>query len=245
MSAYRRLAELLKFCSVFPAIVILPAMAADGESQKLPTATNPNEVASWSGLNYIADANTSVEGGILKIPSGDTYADVDINVGVAENNNITLSKTENNTTDIHGQGSVLYSNGKINSITGTFQNNSITNNVQTVSKASVNGGVFALYKGTSVNEINGDFIGNSITAKYTGAGTTEYSNDKQISAGGGAIHIEGQYGDTGATEVNIGTINGNFTNNSATGDGYAMVVRYISKVAQTEMDKLGLRPVLI
>lgn len=219
--------DLLKVCSVLPALVIIPAYATDTENNNHQPATSLDDVVSWSNLNYTAPANTDVYGGILKI-SGNTYADTDIDMGIAENNHIFLSRTEDaqlnsagNDKDVPGQGSVLYNNGAIKSISGTFRNNTITNISNFAAKASVNGGVFALYRGTNIGTINGDFTNNVITSKYNGSGETEYKSGGQISAGGGAIHIEGQYGSGNATKAHIGTINGNFANNAAVANGYA------------------------
>ena len=233
MSAHKHLIDLLKVCSVLPALVIMPAFATDADADVNDDAaqpvvhqpaTNPFAVDSWSGLEYIAPANTSALGGVLKI-SGNGYEHADINVGIAENNHIYLSKdTEDteDTKDVAGQGAVLYANGAINSVNGLFRNNTITNKSTYATKASVNGGVFALYKGTDIGSINGDFENNVVTSKYIGTDeTTEYTSGSQISAGGGAIHIEGQYGNGSATEAHIGTITGNFKNNAAIGDGYA------------------------
>lgn len=210
-SASKRFVDMLKFCSVLPALVILPA-AADSL-----TVDNPADVESWSNNSYSA-TDAYVAGGILKIPEGNTFADVNINVGVAENNTITLSKTADYDSEVYGQGSVLYSNGALGSITGTFNKNSISNSSATASKATVNGGVFGLYAGTTINEISADFTDNSVSSTYSGSGETQYTSGNQISAGGGAIHVEGQYG---PDAINIGKIAGNFTSNSATADGYA------------------------
>ena len=209
MSTYKHLADLLKICSVLPALAIMPAMADTAQY------TNPAEVENWSSNKYEAK-DSDRTGGVLKVAKDDTVDE--INAGEVKNNSITLTKTDGHNVEVFGQGSVLYNNGTIGKITGTFENNSITNTSATASKATANGGAFALYAGTDIGSIQADFTGNSVTAQYSGDGTTSYADGNQISAGGGAMHIQGAFGDSGVT---IGTIAGDFTNNSANGDGYA------------------------
>lgn len=207
MSAYKHLSDLCKICSVLPALAIMPAVAA---------VNNPAYVENWSGTT-VEKTDESVPGGILNIAAGENVGN--INAGTVENNKIVLTKTaDKGTAEVFGQGAVIYSRGDIAAINGTFKNNSISNTSETATKATANGGAFALYAGTNIGEINGDFIGNSVSSTYSGDGTTEYTSGSQISAGGGAMHIEGQYGNSA---VKIGTITGNFIGNSATGDGYA------------------------
>lgn len=209
MSTYKHLADLLKICSVLPALAIMPAMADTAQY------TNPAEVESWSNNKYTA-TDSHRTGGVLKVAKGDTVDE--INAGEVKDNSITLTKTDGYNGEVFGQGSVLYNNGTIGKITGTFENNSITNTSATASKATANGGAFALYAGTNIDSIQANFTGNSVTAQYSGGGATSYADGNQISAGGGAMHIQGAFGDSGVT---IGTIAGDFTNNSANGDGYA------------------------
>lgn len=209
MSAYKHLSDLLKICSVLPALVIMPAMADTAQY------TNPADVENWSGNKY-ETTDSGRTGGVLKVAGGDKIDE--IKAGNVKDNSITLTKTDGYDGEVFGQGSVLYNNGIIGKITGTFENNSITNTSATASKATANGGAFALYAGTNIGSIQADFIGNSVTAQYSGGGTTSYTGNSQISAGGGAMHIQGAFGDD---EVIIGTISGDFTGNSANGDEYA------------------------
>ena len=209
MSTYKHLADLLKLCSVLPALAIMPAMADTAQY------TNPADVINWSNNEYKA-TDSKRTGGVLKVAGGDKIDE--INAGEVKGNSITLTKTEGYNSEVFGQGSVLYNNGTIGKITGTFENNSITNMSATASKATANGGAFALYAGTNIDSIQAGFTGNSVTAQYSGDGTTSYADGNQISAGGGAMHIQGAFGDG---DVTIGTIAGDFTNNSANGDGYA------------------------
>lgn len=209
MSAYKHLSDLLKICSVSPALVIMPAMADTAQY------TNPADVENWSGNKY-ETTDSGRTGGVLKVAGGDKIDE--IKAGNVKDNSITLTKTDGYDGEVFGQGSVLYNNGIIGKITGTFENNSITNTSATASKATANGGAFALYAGTNIGSIQADFIGNSVTAQYSGGGTTSYTGNSQISAGGGAMHIQGAFGDD---EVIIGTISGDFTGNSANGDEYA------------------------
>ena len=212
MSTYKHLADLLKICSVLPALAIMPAMAENAQY------SNPTDVESWIENTYDVDDDTSRNGGVLKVESG---KEIDaINAGTVSGNTVNLIKTESSSGEIYGQGSVLYNNGSIGAITGTFENNSVVNTSDTVNKgkATVNGGAFALYGGTNIGSITGDFTGNSAIAKYAGEGETSYTSDDQISAGGGAMHIQGAFGEG---PVTIGRIEGNFTGNSAHGDGYA------------------------
>lgn len=209
MSTYKHLADLLKLCSVLPALAIMPAMADTAQY------TNPADVINWSNNEYKA-TDSKRTGGVLKVASGDKIDE--INAGEVKGNSITMTKTDGYNSEVFGQGSVLYNNGTIGKITGTFENNSITNMSATASKATANGGAFALYAGTNIDSIQAGFTGNSVTAQYSGDGTTSYADGNQISAGGGAMHIQGAFGDD---DVTIGTIAGDFTNNSANGDGYA------------------------
>lgn len=214
MSAYKHLTDLLKICSVLPALAIMPAVAAK-------TSNNPNAVGQWSGNEYTGEFEPSekpqgIGGGVLKLATGDTYQNDYIQAGLVSGNSISVTK-KGGTKDVYAQGSVLYSHGSLGGISGTFKNNSVNTSWAERSKASANGGAFALYAGTNIKSISGDFIGNSATSKYTGT-DGKYADGDQVSAGGGAIHIEGQYGNN---VVSIGEIDGDFTSNSANGDAYA------------------------
>ena len=214
MSAYKHLTDLLKICSVLPALAIMPAVAAE-------TSNDPNAVGQWSGNKYMQEFEPSeddqgIGGGVLKLATGDTYPDDYIQAGLVSGNSISVTKT-GGTGDVYAQGSVLYSHGSLGGISGTFKNNSVNTSSAERSKASANGGAFALYAGTNIKSISGDFIGNSATSKYAGT-DGKYADGDQVSAGGGAIHIEGQYGNSA---VSIGEIDGDFTSNSANGDAYA------------------------
>lgn len=126
------------------------------------------------------------------------------------------------TYDVHAQGGAIYNLGEIGAVTGDFSNNTAHTKSETASKATANGGALALYQST-IESLTGNFTGNSAVAEIIGE-NHDYSDDmvsqdKLVSAGGGAIHIEGQWA-TGET-TKIGSINGNFVNNSATGDAYA------------------------
>ena len=65
MSTYKHLADLLKICSVLPALAIMPAMADTAQY------TNPAEVESWSNNKYTA-TDSKRTGGVLKVAKGDT-----------------------------------------------------------------------------------------------------------------------------------------------------------------------------
>lgn len=124
--------------------------------------------------------------------------------------------------DVYAQGGAIYNRGSIGAINGDFINNSAHTTSETASKATANGGALSLYQST-IDSITGNFIGNAAIAEIVGA-DKDYSDEmvsgeKLVSAGGGAIHIEGKWA-TGDT-TKIGTINGNFDGNSATGDAYA------------------------
>ena len=126
------------------------------------------------------------------------------------------------TVDVYAQGGAIYNLGEIGAVTGDFSNNTAHTKSETASKATANGGALALYQST-IESITGNFVGNAAIAEIVGE-DKDYSDDmvsknKLVSAGGGAIHIEGQWA-TGET-TKIGSINGNFVNNSATGDAYA------------------------
>ncbi len=232
MATYKHLSDLLKICSVLPALAIMPAMA-----EIVPdAATSPDQVSNWSGHQYDMDDNQSREGGIIKI-SDQQWIEF-IMLDPADGNTITLNKTEDNTNDVHGQGAILYNKGKIDRIAGTASNNTIINNSTVANKATANGGAFALYGGTDIGTIDVDFIKNSVQAEYIGGdGTTEYTSKKQISAGGGAIHIQGAFGSTGTAKID--KINGDFIGNSAIGDGYANGGAIYVKAGAGDRDDAG------
>lgn len=210
--------KLLKACSVLPVFAVCGMISAVAFAAE----TNPNNVKRWSEVENTPGANQSVYGGILNI-SGSDYKDLVIDAGNVDGNKIVVSKTGSGK-EVVGQGAVLYSKGALGTINGTFSNNSVTNTSDTASKNTANGSVFALYAGSSINEINGDFTNNSISSTYvdTDSSSSKYKDDKsQVSAGGGAIHIEGQYNSEKGGPATIGIINGNFIGNSATGDAYA------------------------
>ena len=126
------------------------------------------------------------------------------------------------TEDVYAQGGAIYNKGEIGAVTGDFSNNTAHTKSETASKATANGGALALYQST-IESITGNFVGNAAIAEIVGE-DKDYSDemvakDNLVSAGGGAIHIEGKWA-TGDT-TKIGSINGNFVNNSATGDAYA------------------------
>ena len=126
------------------------------------------------------------------------------------------------TGDVYAQGGAIYNLGKIGAVTGDFSNNTVHTKSETASKATANGGALALYQST-IESITGDFTGNAAIAEIVGE-SKDYSDemvsgDKLVSAGGGAIHIEGKWA-TGDT-TKIGSIDGDFVANSATGDAYA------------------------
>ncbi|MBO8425355.1 MAG: autotransporter domain-containing protein [Proteobacteria bacterium] len=232
MATYKHLSDLLKICSVLPALAIMPAMA-----ENVPdAATSPDQVSNWSDHQYDMDDNQSREGGIIKI-SDQQWIEF-IMLDPADGNTITLNKTEDNTNDVHGQGAILYNKGKIDRIAGTASNNTIINNSTVANKATANGGAFALYGGTDIGTIDVDFIKNSVQAEYIGGdGTTEYTSKKQISAGGGAIHIQGAFGSTGTAKID--KINGDFIGNSAIGDGYANGGAIYVKAGAGDRDDAG------
>lgn len=232
MATYKHLTDLLKICSVLPALAIMPAMA-----ENVPdAATSPDQVSNWSGHQYDMDDNQSREGGIIKI--SDQQRIEFIMLDPADGNTITLNKTKDNENDVHGQGAILYNKGKIDRIAGTASNNTIINNSTVANKATANGGAFALYGGTDIGTIDVDFIKNSVQAEYIGGdGTTEYISKKQISAGGGAIHIQGAFGSTGTAKID--KINGDFIGNSAIGDGYANGGAIYVKAGAGDRDDAG------
>lgn len=232
MATYKHLTDLLKICSVLPALAIMPAMA-----ENVPdAATSPDQVSNWSGHQYDMDDNQSREGGIIKI--SDQQRIEFIMLDPADGNTITLNKTEDDKKDVHGQGAILYNKGKIDRIAGTASNNTIINNSTVANKATANGGAFALYGGTDIGTIDVDFIKNSVQAEYIGGdGTTEYISEKQISAGGGAIHIQGAFGSTGTAKID--KINGDFIGNSAIGDGYANGGAIYVKAGAGDRDDAG------
>ena len=215
MSAYKRLTDLVKICSVLPALAIMPAFADDIQ---------------WSGNKpFTAEADKSMGGGVLRVPvNNDEYTLIDVPGGIS-GNKIVLTKSDsdaNKENEVYGQGAAIYNLGLIGTINADFTNNGVENTSNIAGKATANGGAIAAYSGSQIDEINGDFIGNYVSAVLDeNVESREYANtDKMVSAGGGAIHIEGKWVENNQASsdiTKIGTINGNFESNSATGDAYA------------------------
>ena len=215
MSAYKRLTDLVKICSVLPALAIMPAFADDIQ---------------WSGNEpFTAETDKSRGGGVLRVPvNNDEYTLIDVPGGIS-GNKIVLTKSDNDANkenDVYGQGAAIYNLGLIGTINADFTNNGVENTSNIAGKATANGGAIAAYSGSQIDEINGDFIGNYVSAVLDEkVESREYANTgKMVSAGGGAIHIEGKWVENNQASSNItkiGTINGNFESNSATGDAYA------------------------
>ena len=215
MSAYKRLTDLVKICSVLPALAIMPAFADD-----IP----------WSGNKpFTVETDKSRGGGVLHVPvNNDEYTLIDVPGGIS-GNKIVITKSDsdaNKENDVYGQGAAIYNLGLIGTINADFTNNGVENTSNIAGKATANGGAIAAYSGSQIDEINGDFIGNYVSAVLDEkVESREYANtDRMVSAGGGAIHIEGKWVEENQASSNItkiGTINGNFESNSATGDAYA------------------------
>lgn len=215
MSAYKRLTDLVKICSVLPALAIMPAFADDIQ---------------WSGNKpFTVETDKSMGGGVLRVPvNNDEYTLIDVPGGIS-GNKIVLTKSDsdaNKENDVYGQGAAIYNLGLIGTINADFTNNGVENTSNIAGKATANGGAIAAYSGSQIDEINGDFIGNYVSAVLDEkVESREYADTgKMVSAGGGAIHIEGKWVDNNQASsdiTKIGTINGNFESNSATGDAYA------------------------
>lgn len=91
-------------------------------------------------------------------------------------------------------GSRIMARQKLSSVNaGEISNNglNVTTENNNNAKATANGGAFAIYKGGYIDNLTANFTGNKASSRYTGEG--EY-NGTGSSAGGGAIHVEGQYG---------------------------------------------------
>ncbi len=164
------------------------------------------------GTNHV----TKIGGAIYNAGTiGDMVADFTGNYAEATKDSSTAAGT-----DVYAQGGAIYNTGSIGTITGDFSNNYVHTTAANASKATANGGALALYQST-IKGIAGNFDGNKAIAKIAKGGSTDYApgSSSIVSAGGGAIHIEGKFGSGEATK--IGSITGDFTNNSAQGDGYA------------------------
>ncbi len=175
----------------------------------------------FEGTSKFSDNSANLGGAIFN----DTNAVIgDITEGSFTNNKAEAYKAADvaGGTDVYAQGGVIYNKGQIGNITADFIGNSATTKSETASKATANGGALALYQST-IETITGNFDGNSAKAEIIGD-NHDYADDmisgsKLVSAGGGAIHIEGKWASGDTTK--IGGIIGNFTNNSAQGDAYA------------------------
>lgn len=143
----------------------------------------------------------------------------DLTAGKIGGNRITARQTSGHSGEVYAQGAVLWLGKKLSSVNaGEISNNglNVTTENNNNAKATANGGAFAIYKGGYIDNLTANFTGNKASSRYTGEG--EY-NGTGSSAGGGAIHVEGQYGTDEKTGIR--EINGNFTGNGAEGAAYA------------------------
>lgn len=202
MSNTKHLADLLKVCSILPALVVLPAMADQVERVVTETgkeytwtnktidgfSTNPKEDATW-------------EAGLVKVSKGSTLT--------IEGGNYSNIKSAH---DVYGVGGVVgQSSNATNNATvvvkdykgsrAQFKNNS----------AYAAGG--AMWLGRIAEIENTDFIGNSVYGTVVGDNS---DSDTSID-GGGALF----FGSSSIVEVE----NSDFVNNTSTSDGGAIAMR--------------------
>ena len=180
-----------------------------------PAQSAVSDVKNWNDNIYELEENTSRGGGVLR-PAAD---EKDLTAGKIGGNRITARQTSGHSGEVYAQGAVLWLGKKLSSVNaGEISNNglNVTTENNNNAKATANGGAFAIYKGGYIDNLTANFTGNKASSRYTGEG--EY-NGTGSSAGGGAIHVEGQYGTDEKTGIR--EINGNFTGNGAEGAAYA------------------------
>ena len=180
-----------------------------------PAQSAVSDVKNWNDNIYELEENTSRGGGVLR-PAAD---EKDLTAGKIGDNRITARQTSGHSGEVYAQGAVLWLGKKLSSVNaGEISNNglNVTTENNNNAKATANGGAFAIYKGGYIDNLTANFTGNKASSRYTGEG--EY-NGTGSSAGGGAIHVEGQYGTDEKTGIR--EINGNFTGNGAEGAAYA------------------------
>lgn len=180
-----------------------------------PAQSAVSDVKNWNNNIYELEENTSRGGGVLR-PAAD---EKDLTAGKIGGNRITARQTSGHSGEVYAQGAVLWLGKKLSSVNaGEISNNglNVTTENNNNAKATANGGAFAIYKGGYIDNLTANFTGNKASSRYTGEG--EY-NGTGSSAGGGAIHVEGQYGTDEKTGIR--EINGNFTGNGAEGAAYA------------------------
>ena len=174
-----------------------------------------------SGTEFSNNTTTSMGGSIFNDSTGVIG---DIANTSFKNNNATAYKGSDvaGTSDVFAQGAAIYNKGSIGNISGDFIGNTAKTQSETATKATANGGALALYQST-IDSITGNFKNNSAIAEIVGSdhnyASDMISGSKLVSAGGGAIHIEGKW--ASGQDTKIGDITGNFVNNKATGDAYA------------------------
>ena len=155
-----------------------------------PAQSAVSDVKNWNDNIYELEENTSRGGGVLR-PAAD---EKDLTAGKIGGNRITARQTSGHSGEVYAQGAVLWLGKKLSSVNaGEISNNglNVTTENNNNAKATANGGAFAIYKGGYIDNLTANFTGNKASSRYTGEG--EY-NGTGSSAGGGAIHVEGQYG---------------------------------------------------
>lgn len=202
MSNTKHLADLLKVCSILPALVIMPAVA--GQVERVVTETGKEYT--WtnntiSGFSTNPKEDATWEAGLVKVSKGSTLT--------IEGGNYSNIKSAH---DVWGVGGVVgQSSNATNNATvvvkdykgsrAQFKNNS----------AYAAGG--AMWLGRVAEIENADFIGNSVYGTVFG----DNSNSDTSIDGGGALFF-------GSSSI-VAVENSDFVSNTSTSDGGAIAMR--------------------
>lgn len=190
-----------------------------------PAQSAVSDVKNWNDNIYELEENTSRGGGVLR-PAAD---EKDLTAGKIGGNRITARQTSGHSGEVYAQGAVLWLGKKLSSVNaGEISNNglNVTTENNNNAKATANGGAFAIYKGGYIDNLTANFTGNKASSRYTGEG--KY-NGTGSSAGGGAIHVEGQYGTDEKTGIR--EINGNFTGNGGAVNASSVIPLNVSNAS--------------
>ena len=223
MSNHKHLADLLKVCSILPALAIMPAMAegadvqsiTDGASEQSVTQAiyfNPETDLVFDGAKFVGNENTN--------PSGTD------NKGFGT---VVFSKTDTTVTF----NNVLFENNKNAYVGGAIANYAdaefVVNNSQFVGNhAYYDGGAIGNYGGLTITDSS--FEGNTADYAYD-AEEKDWSIaiEDDTAVGGGAISLGS------ISETTVGTITGStFKNNKSGTNGGAIGTRLAADASNVD-----------
>ncbi|MBQ3039297.1 MAG: hypothetical protein IJD41_01915, partial [Alphaproteobacteria bacterium] len=199
MSNTKYFADLVKVCSVLPALMVMPAMA---EVERIVTEVGSGQV--WNNKtvsNFSTDPKNGAtwEGGLIKVSEASVLT---INGGKYTN--------INSAHDVYGVGGVVAQSNKAG--TQVFVNDYNGKRAQFLSnKAYAAGG--AMWLGRESNIENADFIGNAVYGTVIG----DNSDSRTSIDGGGALF----FGSSSTARLTDVWLEGN----TSTSDGGAIAMR--------------------